>query len=184
MVSSGKILLTTSRNPTPRIRTFCADLSHALLDVVRVNRGKMSMDEVAEKALEHQADRVVISDRRHGGPGTLKFFRVDESGLVSIPPLIHIAGIRLRREFSVSSVKPALSLVLTASQTSSEVLRVEEALSRFFSIPIVPMDEAVKTGSTQMCLLRDKSGRITITFTVEPRYIEVGPQIIVSSVEW
>jgi len=65
-----------------------------------------------------------------------------------------------------------------------EDLRVAEAFSKFFSVPILSMDEAVKAGPTLMCLMRDKANRIAITFMVEPNHVEVGPRITVSSVEW
>jgi len=54
--------------------------------IVMVIRGKMSADEVAEKALELDVARVVVG-RWHGGPGEIKFFRVDESGLGSVRQL-------------------------------------------------------------------------------------------------
>lgn len=181
MVSSRKILLTTSRNPTPTIRSLCNDLTRVIPNIVRVNRGKMSTDEVAEKALEHDADRVVIVDRWQGGLGSIKFFRIGESGLVSIPPVMHVAGVRLQREFGVSKIKPALSLM---SEPLGKVLRVAEAISKFLGISILLMDEAAKVGSTLMSILLDKGGRIAITFMVEPNDVEVGPRIIVSSLEW
>lgn len=184
MVSIRKILLTTSRNPTPRIRTFCNDLERVIPNVVRVNRGKMSTDEVAEKALEHDTNRVVVVDRRHGGLGAIKFFQVGESGLVSIPPVVHVAGMRLRREFGVSKVKPARSIVLLSPENSSQVSRLADTFSKFFGMPILPMNEAVKTGPTRMGIRRDEGNRIVITFVVEPNHVEVGPRIIVSSVEW
>jgi len=68
MHAPNKILLTTSRNPTPKIRTFCNDITRVIPSIVRVNRGKMSMDEVAEKALEYGADQFVVVDRWQGGP--------------------------------------------------------------------------------------------------------------------
>jgi len=184
MDSSGKILLTTSRNPTPSIRTFCKDLMHVIPNLVSVNRGKMSADEVAEKAVELDADRVVVVDRWRGGPGIIKFFRVGGSGLVSTSSIIHVAGIKLQREFGISRVKPAVALVLSASKASGEVLRVAEALSEFLGMPMLSVAEAVKTGPTLMCVSSDKGNRIVVTFTVEPDHVEVGPQIIVSKMEW
>jgi len=184
MVSSIRTLLTTSRNPTARVRTLCNDLSHVIPNVVRVNRGKMTKDEVAEKALEHDTDHVVIVDRWQGGPGSIKLFRVGESGLVLTPPIIHITDTRLRREFGVSKVKPARSIVVLAPETSVEALRFAEACSKFFGVPTLSMDEAVKVAPTLMCVSRDKVNRIVITFMVEPNHVEVGPRITVSSVEW
>jgi len=182
MVSPPKILLTTSRNPTLGIRTFCNDLAHVLPSLLRVNRGKMSADEVAEKALEYDAERVVIVDRWHGGWGSIKFFQVDESGLVSVPPVIHIASMRLRREFGVSGVKPALSLAV--SEQSAKVLMAADALSRFFGIPLLSSNETIESGSTVMYVSVDMSNKIVITFMVVPNEVEVGPRIAVSRMEW
>ena len=79
------ILLTTSRRPTGRIRTFCRDLSNSIPDVVRVNRGKMSLDGVAEKAIEVEADHIIVVDRWHGGPGKINLFQLS-TGLKPVPP--------------------------------------------------------------------------------------------------
>ena len=68
------ILLTTSRRPTERIRTLCRELAHVIPNAVRVNRGKLSLDGVAERALEFGADHVIIIDRWKGGPGEIQFF--------------------------------------------------------------------------------------------------------------
>ncbi|MFQ5836261.1 MAG: Brix domain containing protein, partial [Candidatus Bathyarchaeia archaeon] len=92
-------LLTTSRRPTPRIRTFCRDLARSIPNVVRVNRGKLSLDGIAEKALEFNADRVVIVDRWKGGPGKIEFFKIGQEGLVPVPPIMYVASIKLQREF-------------------------------------------------------------------------------------
>lgn len=182
MVSPANILLTTSRNPTLGMRTFCNDLAHVLPSLLRVNRGKMSTDEVAEKALEYDAERVVIVDRWHGGWGSIKFFQVDESGLASVLPVIHVAGVRLRREFSVSGVKPALSLAV--SEPSEKVLMAADALSKFFGIPLSSSDEAIGSGSTVVYVSVDMPNKIVITFMVVPNHVEVGPRIVVSRMEW
>jgi len=183
MVSSRKILLTTSRNPTPRIRTLCNDLARVLPNVVRISRGKMNTDEVAERALEHDAERVVIIDRWHGGPGEIKVFRINKSGLVSTSPIIRIAGIKLQREFAVSKVKPARSIVSLAPNNSEKVSSLAEIFSKLFGLPVLSMGEAVKAGSTLMAISHEMGNKVAITFMVEHKH-EVGPRIVVSTVEW
>lgn len=175
-----RVLLTTSRNPTHRIRTFSNDLALVLPSLVRVNRGKMSMDEIAEKASDYNMDRVVIVDRGQEGLGNIKFFRIGESGLISVPPVVHVAEMRLRREFGVSRTKPTLAIV---SEPSEKLLVMAETLSKFFSIPLMSNDEAFRSNSTVMRLTADTADRIVIAFMVEPNHIEVGPRIVVSSVE-
>jgi len=91
------IIITTSRRPTRRIRTFCNDLARCIPNSMRINRGKLSREGLAEKAYELEADRVIIVDRWKGGPGKIELFNVREA-LVGVPPLIYIRGIKLQRE--------------------------------------------------------------------------------------
>jgi len=179
----GKILLTTSREPTAKIRTLCNDLARVIPNTVRVNRGKMSTDDVAEKALEIDAERVVVIDRRQGGPGTIKFFKVEESGLVSIPPVVHVRSITLSRELGVSGVKPAVSLVMQPTMTSKEISKLAGALSKFLDVPILLMGTSFENGCTIMTISCDETDRTVITFMSDPEH-EVGPRIVVSSLEW
>jgi len=181
-MTAGKILLTTSRNPTPLIRTFCNEFARMIPGIVRVNRGKMSADEVAEKALEYEADRIVIVDRRHGGPGDIKLFKIGEAGLVSTPPIIHVAGIRLQRDFG-SSRATSTAYIVVASDDQGESLKVADALSSFFNIPIMPMQRASEQPATYIHVSKDKASRLMITFMSEPDH-EVGPRIVVSGLEW
>jgi rRNA maturation protein Rpf1 len=143
----------------------------------------MSTDEIAEKALEQDADRIVIVDRWHGGPGIIRFFKAEESGLVSVPPVVHVSGIKLTRELGVSKVKPSASLVILPSETSPEMLKLAGALSKFFDVPVLLMGDPFESDSTVMSLSRDGAGRIVITFLSESKR-EVGPRISASDMEW
>ena len=180
----AKILLTTSRNPTPRIRTFCHDFTRVIPNAVYVNRGKMSNDEVAEKALECNADRVVVVDRHQGGPGVLRLFKVGESGLASTPPSIHVAVIKLQRDFGASGVKPASSINIAVHKEFDDLVRLGNALSDFLGISILETKEMMKSGSTILGISPDKSGKIAMTFVTEPNHFEVGPHILISRVDW
>jgi len=178
-----KTLLTTSRNPTPMMRTFCHDLARVMPNVVYVNRGKMSNDDVAEKAIEHDADRVMINDRGRSGLGVLRLFRVSESGLTEASPKLHFAA-RLQKEFSVSNVKPAVLISAQASSRSDELARLAASLSGFLGLPISREEQEHKSALTTMSILRGESGKILVTFIAEPSHIEVGPRITVSRLEW
>jgi U3 small nucleolar ribonucleoprotein protein IMP4 len=184
MAAFGKILVTTSRNPTSTMRTFSNDLRRIIPNAVRVNRGKMSIDEIAEKALEHEVDRVIIVDRWQGGFGKIRFFKIGESGLVSIRPIVNIASIWLQREFDASKTKTVSFLFVSSSSTEKELSKVAEAFSNFFNIPALLMDATAKTNATVMHLSLAKDSKIEITFMVEPQHVEVGPRIIASSMEW
>lgn len=153
-------------------------------NLVRFNRGKMSADEVAEKALDYEADRAVIVDRWHGGPGDIKLFKIEESGLISFPPVMHVARIKLQREFEAIRVMPAGSIVVDALGARQEFLRLSDALSSFFNMTIKSIGEASEESETLLYLLQDNVGRVVITFISEPNHVEIGPRIVASSLEW
>ncbi len=81
------ILLTTSRRPRGRIRTFCRDLGRLILNTVRINRGKLSLEGIAERTSTFHADRGIIVDRWSGGPGKIELFQTGPQGLIPVSPL-------------------------------------------------------------------------------------------------
>ena len=176
------ILLTTSRRPTRRIRTLCHDLARSIPNVARINRGKLSLDGIAERALELNADRLIVVDRWKGGPGKIKLFRVEPTGLIPVPPTMYVAGIRLQREFETKAVRSLA--VTTAPGNPPEAMKIAEYLSDFLDFPLASIDEAVSNYKASMHLLHNASGRIQITFMLLPQMVEIGPRIIISRVVW
>jgi len=178
------ILLTTSRRPTGRIRTFCRDLVSSIPDVVRVNRGKMSLDGVAERAIELEADRVVVVDRWRGGPGKINLFQIGSTGLTSVPPLMLIGGIRLRREFKEVTRRNRSSAITMKPEDSAELERVAGRMSQFFDLPVLSVDEAARKHGASMHFSFDSSRHIQITFMRLQRMVEIGPRVTLSKLIW
>jgi U3 small nucleolar ribonucleoprotein protein IMP4 len=184
MPKRKKILLTTSRRPTSRIRSFCHDLADCLPDIVRINRGKLNLDGIIEKAFEINADRVVIVDRWKGGPGKIQLFLVRETGLTPVPPMIYIRGIKLRREFEIKT-KPVQSFAITtSSESSSRGKKIAEFLAHFFNIPMLPVKQAVSRYSASMHVSTNTSNRTIITFVLLPEFMEVGPRISIAKLTY
>jgi len=179
------ILLTTSRRPTRRIRTFCRDLVRAIPNVVRINRGKLSLDGIAERAMEFNADRAIIVDRWRGGPGKITLFRNGPEGLIPVSPLMYISGIRLQREFEETKTKyiPLLTIT-TVQEKTTEVTKIAESLSNFLNISMSSMDEAVSGYPVAMHISLNASRHIQITFILLPESVEVGPRVTLSHVLW
>jgi len=154
---------------------------------MRINRGKLSLEGVAKKALELDAEKVVIIGGWRGSPGKIEFFRINEKGLDVVPPLIFIKKVKLRRDFEENlprgKIKP---VTITASQrTSLEVKRLENVLSEFFSIPVLSLKEIYnRKYDAAMQISADQSNRITITFKLIPELVEAGPQIRISHLVW
>jgi len=176
------IMITTSRRPTRRIRSFANDLARSIPGAVRVNRGKLSRLGVAEKALELGADRVILIDRWKGVPGKVELLLVGEGGLRHHPPLIYVAGIKLQRECG-ARVGPAKRLSLAVmGDAGPEVARLAEALSSFLKAPLIQSIEGV---SGRLMLFSSHPKHFArITFLDAPELYEVGPVISVRHLIW
>jgi U3 small nucleolar ribonucleoprotein protein IMP4 len=67
------MLITTSRKPSQRTRTFCRGLER-VIKARYINRGKMSLREVFLKAKEMEFDRIAIISERDGNPNGLDIY--------------------------------------------------------------------------------------------------------------
>ena len=180
------IIITTSRRPTRRIRTFCNDLARCIPNSMRINRGKLSREGLAEKAYELEADRVIIVDRWKGGPGKIELFNVRET-LIGVPPLIYIRGIKLQREMGFPKSRRFSSMAITANYTSQdeEIPKLMDALSNFLQVSTAkPNEEVEKKYQVLMSIGRDAMERIRVTFFKLPENREIGPRITVSHLIW
>jgi len=183
MSTRKNVLLTTSREPTDKIRTFCNDIAYAIPNVIRVNRGKLSLDRVAEKALELNADRIIIVDRWKDGFATIRFFRTGTLGLIPFPPLLYVTSVRVRREFEAKTKRIKSIAVTVPSENSPATKRLAQAISDFFDTPASVSQKAVSNFSAAMHISGITSERFRITFLL-PMLIEVGPRIDISKVVW
>jgi rRNA maturation protein Rpf1 len=188
LVEKSFILLTTSRRPVKKTRTFCRDLSNTFANVVRVNRGKLSLGGVAEKALELDAEKAIIINKWRGDSGKIEFFRISAKGLDAIPPLIYVKGVKLSRDFegNVPRGRRLKSVAIAALKTwSLEVEKIEKFLSEFFNIPVFSLEEICdREFDTAMQVSADPSNRVIVTFKLIPDLVEIGPQIRISHLVW
>ncbi|MFP3984555.1 MAG: hypothetical protein ACLFU9_00835 [Candidatus Bathyarchaeia archaeon] len=181
-----RILVTTSRNPTQTMRTFCNDLAGSIPNSIRINRGKSSLDRVAEKALEQGAEKVIIADRWKGGLGKIQLLEIGETGLVHFYPLIYVKNLKLRREFGSKQSQAIKSLVLQIkTNVPPEVYKLADVFSQFFSIPKLSIDEQSAANiQAVMHISTNPANRIQIEFLQLPQRIEIGPRITISHLVW
>ena len=188
MSKAPRVLQTTSRNPTNTMRTLCKDISCTFPNVERVNRGKLSIEGIIEKAIELNAEKVVIVDRFTEGTGKIQLFQVKQSGLVGVPPIIHVRNVKFRRGFGESMHKENRInsiAIANSSKESFEIKRLENALSSFFEVPVVPFEKAINGKcDAVMQVLENSSERITITFSLVPQLVEIGPRMEISHLAW
>jgi len=170
------------------MRTFCKDISHTFPNIVRINRGKLSLEGTAEKALELGTEKVMIVERWKKGLGKIRFFTISEKGLDAVPPLIYMGGLKLQRDLREKMPKGRRikSLAIASSRNVPfKVERIEKALSEFFNIPIIPFDETVNRKCDAVIQISaDQPNRIIITFMLLPKLVEIGPQIRISHLIW
>lgn len=180
------ILLTTSRRPTRGIRTFCKDFSHTIPNVTRINRGKLSLEGLVAKALELDAEKVVIVDRWRGGPGKIELFVLEEGELKPTPPLIYLRGVKLRRDFGTMPKGRRIKAlaILAPLNFSQEISKFIKVLSEFFEIPIVSDLGECERFNAVMQFSTSPLGEIVATFRLLPENFEIGPRIRVSHLIW
>ncbi|MCK9152058.1 Brix domain-containing protein [Methanobacterium alcaliphilum] len=77
------MLITTSRKPGSRTRSFCQTL-HRVLNSEYVNRGKMSMRDVLLKASQLNHDTIAVVFEKHGNPSKITFYDCDGSEIIYI----------------------------------------------------------------------------------------------------
>lgn len=155
--------------------------------MLRINRGKLSLEGVAGKALEVNAEKVLIVERWKGGPGKLQFFEVSQEGLRRIPPLIYLRGVKLQRDFPEAKPKGRgiKALALAASQSVPlEVKKLEDVLSKFFGIPVIPQNEVFRGYDALMQIMPKQRGFLTVAFKLIPEMVEIVPSIEISHLIW
>jgi len=149
-----------------------------------VNRGKMSLYDIGEKAIDNGADKVIIIDRWKGRPGRMRFFEVKEN-LSQIPPQLYISGVKFRRDFEAKRASPRSIFIEESEKISIDVKRLGEALSRFFELPNIKLNMMDESRSfTVMRLSLEAENLIRVSFYLMPKNIEIGPRIRISHVVW
>ena len=129
------------------MRTFCRDLSHTFPNIIRINRGKLSLESLAEKALEYHTNKLIIIDRWKGETGKIRFFNVNMDRLEVVSPLFYIRSIKLRRDFrgNMPKGRRIKNIAITSSlDENSEIRKLEEKVADFFEIPLFSVGEAIK----------------------------------------
>lgn len=149
-----------------------------------MNRGKSSLITLAEKTLEHHAEKSVIVDRWKGGVGKLQLFEIAESGFTRHYPIIYVKSTKLRRDFPHTRRRSATILTLQAAPNIPlPAKKLADALSHFLDIPEIPFENALPESARLIHLSLNNAHRIQITF-LQPQETEIGPRITISHLVW
>lgn len=97
------LLITTSREPSRRTRSFVKDLNRVIPDSVRIVRGKTTYAELANKASSLSAYGALIVLEKKGNPSALLFAKPEKLELKKVF-LLKLSGISLLRELPGSQI--------------------------------------------------------------------------------
>jgi len=186
--SQYHLLISSSRNPSRTVRTLMRDLHTVLPRSRRINRGKLSLEDLASFALEIGARYVMLVNRWKGGPGKLEFYEPTPRGLKLLPPLIYLRGVRLQRQYPVMWRKLRIRprKLFTVKPLGEDATRIAEALSVFFgSQGWVEAPESPEKGLIYLEVLEaEGSFRITFYSSINGEPQEIGPSIKLRHVIW
>jgi len=176
------ILFTTGRRPTARIRSLVNELSYSIPKCVRLNRGKLNLEALAETCFELGCDKALIMQRWMGAPGKVQLLEFTNSGLAKMPPLIYLAEVKLRREYGTRGRFQAEAITVR-SEANSELIRLAKSLSNFFELPLITAPSA---SSCQAILrvLPNSRWKAKVVLESPPSIREVGPSFVIKNLEW
>lgn len=164
----ARILVTTSRHPNPRLRSFVKDLARALPGASHVNRGKMNIDELAAEAYRRGSDTVVIVCRgQHGNPGRIVFMKVYEDEFEFYPLIIQLRGVKLVREMpDARPVRVESEVVGYFEGGEAEALAL--ALGEALGLPTIKASSIDDLrGVSQAVLLVEHVGKPDLSFVLK-----------------
>ena len=173
------ILITSSRRPTQLVRTLCNDLNRTLPSSVRVNRGKMSLGQIAVEALSQEADRVIIVERERGHPSKILFFTIEKGQLVQFNPVILIKRVKTQDQIG-RKTRHLSGVALTVSlEEGNDLLKLVNALSWFLRIKLVHNPIELQKFEASLHVSKTK-----IAVTSPPKKNEIGPVLHLKKVLW
>ncbi|MCS7097077.1 MAG: hypothetical protein NZ926_01140 [Candidatus Methanomethylicia archaeon] len=132
-VNNIRFIITTSRHDTRRTRTFCKDLSYAIPRALKINRGKMSIEDIHSLALKCKCMRVIIVNTFRGNPGLMTFYSVGKNELIPLEPRLKIISVKMVFEIREAKRIKVEDAVIYCTEDS---LNIASVLSELFSFKL------------------------------------------------
>jgi U3 small nucleolar ribonucleoprotein protein IMP4 len=98
------MLITTSRKPSQRTRTFARSLER-VLNAKYVNRGKMSLRDVLIKSSQLNFNRIIIISEMKGNPSRIEIVNSSGDSLISLNVTVSITSSSGRMEKDKLSIR-------------------------------------------------------------------------------
>ena len=122
----SKLIITSSREPSRRTRSFIKDLVKAIPNSLRFNRGKATLDDLASIARRNEAHAVMIILEKKGNPSAIVHYEPAEEGLVK-KALMKITGVKLLREIRGGQTPYNIKTIVLNPQKINEEMQLKVA---------------------------------------------------------
>ena len=177
-----RLLITTSRKTSNRVRSFTRDLWTVLPNTERFNRGGQGLSEIASRVRQSGAHAALIISMWKGNPSTLSFTSSTEEELASIK----VEMAMLRREVNTAKKRiNGIAGVFIESNSSDKTQSLGELLASFLDLELVEVPQldtsTQKPGQSLIWLQDAPSGKILWTQYHTTDGDEIGPRIRVTS---
>ena len=157
MEMNSKVLITTSRRPSPRTRSFIKDLVSLIPGAMKINRGHLTMEELTLLALSKGCDRLVVVGERRGNPSIMRIYDVQQGGVYKNIVSVKVLGVALSREIK-RSLPPRQPKDLYVKVENDEVADFAEALMKGLHLKVYVNSIKMTQGTLLGVLRRDKRG--------------------------
>lgn len=180
-----KFVLTTSRKPSQRTRSFIRDLVRVIPWSFHFTRGSCSLNDLANELAVLGINRILIIHEKKGNPSLVKFYKLDEGKLMERDYRLRIKGISLARELRRGrTVFTADSKLQVINQSQSDFgEQLYTMLSLFFNFERkreLPRDANMK--GIAIIFADTKEGLIILDFQQIESKNMIGPRISISDV--
>ncbi len=174
----ARAIVTSSHRPSQRIRSFIKDLASTFKEFARINRGKMTLDELAQYMFTYNVDYALIVNAYRGNPGSIDVYVLDESSMALVKVArLWISGVRLSREGRVDQCMFGKVAIDPSRCFKDPCFRLADLLARITSGNI----DVGRSRSSGRVTVMDRGKQIYIKFMKENGE-ECGPFIKISKI--
>jgi len=132
------ILITSSRDPSQRTRTFINEISSVLPNSIKITRGKLSLEDLNYIILKYNIEKLIIIGEFKGNPGRIEIYIPNKNydrPKKSFEMIIN--GVTLRKELGINEKIKVKGVVIKKLNEYNEIdLKYIEFLSKIFKIPL------------------------------------------------
>jgi len=175
--SNVRLVITTSRRPTQRIREFCKDLFEVIPSSIKLNRGKLSVEGMCAMASDLGATGVLVVEREKGGPGRIVLLKSDVDGTWLQASALKLSHIRTRREHGSKGRGPTVEAMVAAQGMDRRERGLVDDIAALLGLVVV--ESPAK--SVHRCVIEASPCDREVEFVVKvyPGGIQVGPSFVV-----